>query len=380
MAAANYYTTIGDAWNFIVNSHQKAGRDFTFPTVLENMRQNGLLLSKPPAIPLFYPNMSQDAFREFIFAMPIPADSILEQRGAFQNNSTIPESGMFPMGKDVFCILNMPYMVRQLYFRNFFDVCYVVEGNCTFLFEGERASLHKGDVCIVSPMAGHDLPLDSKCISLSFVVRKSTFNTLFGNLLTKQDLVSMFFRNSLYQPRRANYILLRTGNDQELYATAQELFCECNRTDDYSNACGVGLLNLFLARSLRAAAGITLRHYENYSGRDFNFALILQYIQQNYRTVTLSSLADTFHFSKTYLSKLIHKNMGYSFTDMMRSVKMAHAMDYLTNTSMKVSEISDAVGYDSVDHFSRTFRREYGVSPQQYRQMHNAGFHVERNP
>lgn len=35
---------------------------------------------------------------------------------------------------------------------------------------------------------------------------------------------------------------------------------------------------------------------------------------------------------------------------------------------MKVSEIAPAVGYDSVDHFSRTFRRVYGMSPQQYKQ------------
>lgn len=365
---ANYYTTIGAAWDFIVKIHQKTGGETSFPSALENMRRHGLLLSTPPSAPPFYSNMDRDAFREYIFAMPISADNILMQSGTFRDDPTIHEPGMFPVGKDVFCILNMPYMERRLYFRDFFDVCYMVEGECNFLFEGERAALHEGDVCIVSPMAGHDLPLGSKCLCLSFVVRKSTFNTLFGNLLTKQDLVSMFFRNSLYQPRRANYILLRTGNDQELYATAQELFCECNRADDYANACGVGLLNLFLARSLRAAVGITLRHYENYLGGDFNFALILQYIQQNYRTVTLSSLADTFHFSKTYLSKLIHKNMGYSFTDMMRNVKMSRAMDYLVNTSMKISEISDAVGYDSVDHFSRTFRRVYGASPQQYRQ------------
>ena len=43
------------------------------------------------------------------------------------------------------------------------------------------------------------------------------------------------------------------------------------------------------------------------------------------------------------------------------------AMDYLMNTPMKVSEIADAVGYDSVDHFSRTFRKIYGVPPQEYK-------------
>jgi len=49
---------------------------------------------------------------------------------------------------------------------------------------------------------------------------------------------------------------------------------------------------------------------------------------------------------------------------------MNHAVEYLLNTPMKISEIADAVGYDSVDHFSRTFRKVYGTSPLDYRKHH----------
>jgi YesN/AraC family two-component response regulator len=148
----------------------------------------------------------------------------------------------------------------------------------------------------------------------------------------------------------------------------RQLIYECNVRDGYANDCAVSLLNLYLARALRAAsAEVTLHHYEGYSERDFDFSLVIHYIQHNYRTVTLSSLAQAFHFSETYLSKLIHRKMGQSFTEVIRGLKMNHAMEYLTNTSMKISEIADAVGYDSVDHFSRTFRKVYGVRPQEYK-------------
>ena len=46
---------------------------------------------------------------------------------------------------------------------------------------------------------------------------------------------------------------------------------------------------------------------------------------------------------------------------------MNHALEYLLNTPMKVSEIADAVGYDSVDHFSRTFKKLHGISPLEYK-------------
>ena len=59
--------------------------------------------------------------------------------------------------------------------------------------------------------------------------------------------------------------------------------------------------------------------------------------------------------------------MSRSFTDALRLLKMGRAMNLLMNTPMKVSEIAAAVGYDSVDHFSRTFRRVYGLPPRQYK-------------
>ena len=316
--------------------------------------------------------MDMEDFQTFLFQLPIAVDMILPQAHTFMDDPTIEEPVLFPDGKDVFCFLNMPYIVKIPHSHYFFEITYVLKGSCTFLFEGESATLSAGDICIVSPGSGHSLPLEPDCFALSIVVRRSTFDSLFSNLLIQKDLVSRFFRNSLYNTRRANYILLKTGNDPMVFDTIQQLTYECYREDNYANNCAVNLLNLYLARALRAAsAGITLYHYEGYAEKDFDFALVLQYIQQNYRTVTLSSLADTFHFSETYLSKLVHKNMNQNFTEVLRTLKMSHAMDYLMNTPMKIREIADAVGYDSVDHFSRTFRKVYGMPPLEYKKQHD---------
>ena len=49
---------------------------------------------------------------------------------------------------------------------------------------------------------------------------------------------------------------------------------------------------------------------------------------------------------------------------------MADAVNYLTNTSLKIGEIAEAVGYNSSDHFSRVFRSTYKMSPQNYRSQY----------
>lgn len=371
MVKSNSYTSIGAVYDYIVENRQSNGQDLSFPAVMDALRAKRMLSDAPHPTPPFYSNMDIDSFQLFMRQLPIEAGAILPQAHTYMTDPTIDETFLFPEGRDVFCFLNMPYMVPLLHSHNFFEITYVLKGSCTFLFEGETATLSAGDICIVSPGSNHSLPLEPECLAISMVVRRSTFDSLFANLLTRADLVSRFFRNSLYNTRRANYILLKTGNDPMVFATIQQLTYECYQQDSYANNCAVNLLNLSLARALRAAStAITLYNYEGYAERDFDFALILQYIQQNYRTVTLSSLASTFHFSEAYLSKLVRKNMNQNFTDVLRNLKMNHAMDYLMNTPMKISEIADAVGYDSVDHFSRTFRRVYGIPPLEYRKKH----------
>jgi AraC-like DNA-binding protein len=357
-------------YDFLVEKCQNTGRTMSFPEALDGLRASGTLTKTFPGIPTFHSGMTLEEFEYYLRGMCIYADAILPHVSSYMTDPTIEEIELFPPGKDVFCFLNMPYMVDIPHFHNFFEITYVLKGQCTFLFEGESATLSQGDLCIVSPLSGHSLPLEPGCLALSIVVRKSTFDAMFGNLLAKKDLLSLFFRNCLYEAKRANYVLLNTGNDPMPFYAVQELAYECNLVEDNANSCAVSLLNLYLARALRAATSpVTLYHYEGYSERDFNFTLVLQYIQQNYRTVTLSSLAQAFHFSETYLSKLIRKKLNQSFTDVLRTLKMNHALEYLLNTPMKVSEIADAVGYDSVDHFSRTFKKLHGISPQEYKKQ-----------
>ncbi len=365
--AINRYTTIGQVHDKIIEMHQITGLNYTFPDVVDKIRSDGELISSPPPFPPFYLHMTLPEFSNFLRGMCIYADYILPKAHTFMYDQRIEEDALFPKGKDVFTFLNMPYIVEADHQHNFFEITYVMEGSCTFLFEGETAKLNAGDISIVSPGSRHSLPLEPGCLVLSIVVRKSTFDSLFGNLLTQKDLVSLFFRNCLYETRRANYLLLKTCNDPMTFHTMQQLVYESNLVDNYSNDCAVSLLNLFLARAIRASSATTLHHYDGYSERNFDFTLILQYIQQNYRTVTLASLAKTFHFSETYLSKLIRKNLNQSFTDVIRNLKMNRAFEYLMNTSMKISEIAEAVGYDSVDHFSRTFKRVYGAPPQEFK-------------
>ena len=352
-------------YDYILSFSQNKGQDLPVPEALRQMQAAGLLNDAPAPIPPFEAGISTDRFLKFIRAMPVPAGMLLEANHGFFPEE---EQDIFPQGKDVFTFQHMPYSGRYMHYHSYFELTYIVQGSCMFYFEDERITLREGNLCIASNFARHEVAPKPDCLAVGIIARKSTFDSLFSGLLFGQDLVSLFFRKCLQNQVHPNYVLLDTGNNSSLFHILHRLVYETNLSDEYANECAVGLMTVFVAQALRASAtNVTLRSYEGYAKQRISFSAILQYIQQNYRTVTLASLAANFYFSQAYLSKLIRQNMGQSFTEVLRQVKMNRARDLLLNTDLKIGEISETVGYESVDHFTRTFRKAFGMPPREYR-------------
>ncbi|MBQ5335177.1 MAG: helix-turn-helix transcriptional regulator [Oscillospiraceae bacterium] len=92
-----------------------------------------------------------------------------------------------------------------------------------------------------------------------------------------------------------------------------------------------------------------------------------QIYAQPQRSWTLKGMAAMLNISMPYLHSLYKKAFGATcMSDVIRS-RMESAQQYLTNPSMSVEEIAYACGYSNSVHFSRQFKKEIGLSPQQWR-------------
>ena len=98
---------------------------------------------------------------------------------------------------------------------------------------------------------------------------------------------------------------------------------------------------------------------------------VVSYIRKHYQEpLNLAALAEEFHFNLVYLSRLIKKKSGHTFTELLTSVRMYHAARLLRDTVLKNGEICTQIGMGDERYFSQVFLRTYGVSPQQYRKQH----------
>ena len=106
---------------------------------------------------------------------------------------------------------------------------------------------------------------------------------------------------------------------------------------------------------------------QNDGAQDERLTAMLNFIQNNYQDVTLESMAARFHLSEPYISKYIKDKSGKTFGEHVAHIRMKRAKTLLKNGNMTVENIADVVGYPSVEHFNRTFKKCFDRTPLQYR-------------
>ncbi len=100
---------------------------------------------------------------------------------------------------------------------------------------------------------------------------------------------------------------------------------------------------------------------------DERLVAMMNYIQANYQNVTLEDMAKNFGVTTPYLSKFIRERSGKTFGEHVIGLKMKKAKAMLKNQSVSIENISSAIGYANGEHFSRTFKKMFGITPTQYR-------------
>lgn len=135
---------------------------------------------------------------------------------------------------------------------------------------------------------------------------------------------------------------------------------------------GAGLDEDIIKSSVAAlvSAGNKLAQSENITeGREERIVEIMRYIQTHYRDVTLEELAENFHLSPPYLSKYIKERAGITFQETVKKARMKKARAMLKETNRTVESIAADVGYETVEHFNRLFKKNYGMTPVQFRRQ-----------
>ena len=95
---------------------------------------------------------------------------------------------------------------------------------------------------------------------------------------------------------------------------------------------------------------------------------IVYYIHHHFdQDITPESVSSDFGISTSYLHKIIKYNLMQSFSELLREVRISYACGVLSNLDLSISQVAVEVGYNNTKTFTRSFVKQQGCTPTEYR-------------
>lgn len=113
---------------------------------------------------------------------------------------------------------------------------------------------------------------------------------------------------------------------------------------------------------------------ETQTANSFIVTNALKYMEENYtKKLTLCDVADKTYVSQWHLSKLLNKQTGKSFSELLNEIRIRKAKELLKDSSLRVGDVADETGFLDIAHFSRVFKKFSGMSANEYRNRLGTG-------
>lgn len=276
---------------------------------------------------------------------------------------------MFDEGQAITAIKHNCYTPAIVHDHTFFELTYVYDGTCQQNINGQEVNMRTGDFLVMPPGVHHSISVFDRSIIIQIPVKKATLERIFFNFLRDDNILSMFFINSIYARHVNDYIIFHSGDDFHIRTAVTHLLLEnINREAYWQNMMVNTTMNIF---------GLLLRNYEKsvelpsiVKKSDVQRFGLIRFIQENYTDVTLNKIAEKFHYTPEYTSKLIKETTGMNFKQILQKVRIDRAEFLLTDSNLTIMNIALQVGYDNVEHFIRTFKKINAMTPTEYRKAH----------
>jgi len=253
-----------------------------------------------------------------------------------------------------------------LHHHNFAELSLVVDGTGTEILNGKPHSFKRGTVSLLLPHHIHEIRLDR--------IPVHKYNCMFDLQLLFLSSSDQEFGNYLLQTGQQLPSHYDLNEEQTVYmqgwfeSMKQEYESERFAKETFLRSMLLEAL-VFLTRTLVTDVEPDSSNIQSQS----NVLELLHYMHLHYNEeLTLTSLADHYHWNASYVSRLFKQHVGQTFIHYLHSLRVGRAASLLATTEMDIVDISVEVGFDHARTLRRAFKKLKGLTPKQYREQYRS--------
>lgn len=247
-----------------------------------------------------------------------------------------------------------------------FELFIFAEGQCRFQMGESFFTAKAGDIVLVQPNVLHGAePINSEKVAYDIVLFHPQLMT--GGIEDRayQEIWLPLINGDLNVDAPIN--TEHPYYTQILHVAEHTVTCVRNPNIQNELLLRSSLMKLFF---LLLDSGSIRSKSELLSQNDSVLVPVTDYIKANYaEALTVETLADIVHLSKSYFMGLFRKIYGMSAIAYVHHVRIEAVCELLKHTDESITEIAIRCGYPSVANFNRHFKKEVGMTPGEYRKI-----------
>lgn len=256
------------------------------------------------------------------------------------------------------------YSMPTMHFHPEYEIYYLLDGSRYYFIENKTYPISKGSLVLIPSMQIHKTSAYGKSLHDRMLIELTAepFSGFFEQLcgLTVQE----FFQQN------AGIIELDEVGQERVERILFEIVDEFeHRPAHYRGVVMMELAELLIFVSRynadhRAQATTPMSNASKHKRIHDITAYILEHFDE---VKSLEEISRRFYISKSYLCRIFKEVTGFTVQEYINMRCIQKAQELLENSAMSVSEISAALGYGSVTHFERMFKKYTETTPLKYR-------------
>lgn len=269
-----------------------------------------------------------------------------------------------PPEEKVLVLVHQSSGEQELFHRHdFFYFNYTYQGeydSISYKYD-HKITIREGELYAGQPFAGHALCVhdNRNTVIIGVLIQRDTFFRAFLPMLSSKFRLFRFFTTPSTNQFSEEFLHFRPGESESIRELLEMMVVEyAFKQEDTQDV----LKALALAFLLQIARQYTALQEGPPSGRVSD--QIVQYMSAHLDTVTLTEIASRFSYHPNYVSSLLRREQGKTFSKLLLEQRMERASCLLEGTGLSVEEISWMLGYSNSSNFYKAFREYFGHSPR----------------